>query len=237
MTPLLKRSHQDRPGSPEFLGKSTPKHLRHGPRPLRSKHAANRKNPPPRADASSGRTSPGGRSTWYRLAVPRAAFRALGPAGQPSFPGLLPSKSGPAPPQPEPHPLPSGSAPASLGRRALPGPGRARRERACALAAGRLPGRDLAKLRSAGPRLTGGRAGGGRASVVGRQARCAGLAPVLCGILEVSSVSSSARGPSPARSRRHGRTPPRRPLASLAAAAAAPFPPARDKKSRRQERG
>lgn len=73
--------------------------------------------------------------------------------------------------------------------------------------------------------------------MVGRQARCAGLAPVLCGILEVSSVSSSARGPSPARSRRHGRTPPRRPLASLAAAAAAPFPPARDKKSRRQERG
>jgi hypothetical protein len=35
--------------------------------------------------------------------------------------------------------------------------------------------------------------------VVGREARSAGLAPVLCGILEVSSVSSPARGSAPLR--------------------------------------
>lgn len=198
--------------------------------PLHSNHAANKKTLRPGQTPRAAGRAPRGKSAWYRLAARPATSRALGPAGQPSFPASsLPGAA--QPPQPEPHPLPSGSAPATLGppRSSWAGP---RRERACALAAGRLPGRDLAKLRSAGPRLTGGRAGGGRASVVGREARSAGLAPVLCGILEVSSVSSPARCSAPLRPAladtvAHPRGVPSPP----------PPSPARDKKSRRQERG
>lgn len=127
----------------------------------------------------------------------------------------------PQPRRPGPHPLPSGGLPAPAAVRGSALPGRAQAEGACALAAGRLP----ARISRSYVRLAAGDgwpAGGGRASVVGREVRLAGrAAPVLCGILEVSSVSSrfpALLRPALIETVTH-------PLPPLSSLSASPFPP------------
>lgn len=165
-TPLLKRSRQDYVG---FALQSTHKHLMLDPCPLHSNHAANRKALRPGQTPRAARTSPGGRSS---PASPRR------PTGKPPEPWVprddLPSRPPPCQERPSPRrqshtrfppvapPPPRSAAVLFLGRAGL------RRERACALAAGRLPrprSREVTLARAAAD----GRPRRGREGVCGRK--------------------------------------------------------------------
>lgn len=220
LTPVLKRPHQDRPGSPDgFLGKSTLKHLMRDLCPHHSNHAANRKTLRP------GQT-------------PRAAGPEAGQPGTASPPD-------PQPPEPSvpldnlpsrPPPFQERPSPRSQSHTRFP-PVAPPPHSAAALFLGRAEaGARMRTGRRAPPRprsrevtLSGAAADGrpcrGREGVCGRKRGplCRARPSALwdTGSLERLLPGSPLRSGPLSQTRSHT---PRRPLASLAAA---PFPRSR----------
>lgn len=183
---------------PEFLGKSTPKHLMHDPCPLHSNHAANRETlRPGQTPRAAGRAPP-------EASQPGTASSPDRQPPEPSVPlDNLPSRPPPFQERPSPRsrshtrfppvaPPPHSAAALFLGRAEA-----GARMRTGRWAPPRPRSREVTLSRAAAD----GRPCRGREGVCGRkrEARSAGLAPVLCGILEVSSVSSPARCSAPLR--------------------------------------